>query len=159
MSDFDYAEQMAQQEQELAQYKLEEWRSAALEKHPGATPLKHLLLGTSPEAVEQLAKDVAESLAGQAQQEPTRQGPYVPAGTPAIYNETPDDRMQDIIQGNCSEGAGAGILGSPSWRCEGQSTLTTKRTMVLRSELATSQQPGSGKSIPVGQNCSELVYP
>jgi hypothetical protein len=98
MSDFDYAEQMAQQEQELAQYKLEEWRSAALEKHPGATPLKHLLLGTSPEAVEQLAKDVAESLAGQAQQEPTRQGPYVPAGTPAIYNETPDDRMQDIIQ-------------------------------------------------------------
>ena len=46
-----------------------------------------------------------------------------------------------------------------SLRCAGQSTLTTKRTTVLRSELVTSQQPGSEKSITVGQNCSELVDP
>jgi hypothetical protein len=48
---------------------------------------------------------------------------------------------------------------APAWGCGPQSTLTTKRTMVLRNELVTAQEPGWEKSIPVGQNCSVSVYP
>ena len=89
------AQAMQEMQAELVAAKLDAWREKAVQQHPGAMPMKDYLVANSEEDVVSLAADIASKMGGQ-QQTTRPASPPVPGGTPALYNQTEDEQMDEL---------------------------------------------------------------
>jgi len=90
------AQAMQEMQAELVAARLDSWRDKAVQQNPTVAPMRDYLVAQSEEDVLSLASDIASKMGGQ-QQTTRPASPPVPGGTPALYNQTEDEEMQDII--------------------------------------------------------------